>query len=181
MKNLNITHYSFMAFCIALNLGLGAIVKIVKLPFFLDSLGTILSTIMVGLTGGIVVGIVTLIFASFLYSPVIIAYSFTAVTIALVTHFLNKYNFFENIYKSILSGLIIGVAAAIVSAPITIFVFGGISTSGQDFITAFFRATGKKLIESVFLAGFSTDPIDKMLSTFIVFFILKNIPNKLRI
>ena len=64
----SITQYTFIAFCIALNLGLGAIVRIAKLPFFLDSLGTILSTILIGLPGGIVVGLFTVVFASFIYS-----------------------------------------------------------------------------------------------------------------
>jgi|SaaInlStandDraft_5_1057022.scaffolds.fasta_scaffold81343_2 energy-coupling factor transport system substrate-specific component len=176
----SITQYTFIAFCIALNLGLGAIVRIAKLPFFLDSLGTILSTILIGLPGGIVVGLFTVVFASFIYSPQLWAYGLTAITIALLSHGFNKVGFFNTIIKSIISGLVIGVVAAIVSAPITVYLYGGISTSGQDFVTAFLHATGLKLLNSVVLAGFSTDPIDKAISAFIIFYLLKNIPQRIR-
>ena len=176
----NIRKYAFYSMCIALNLGLGALISYFKVPIFLDTAGTILATIITGLAGGFLVGIVTVVLAAIIYSPTIIGYILTAIVIVLVTHFLNKRGYFQNLFKTILSGLIIGICAAIISAPITVYVWGGISLTGQDFITAFIKATGEQLLKSVLLAGLSTDPIDKIITSVIVFFLLKNLPKNIR-
>lgn len=175
-----IRRYAFYSLCIALNLGLGALVSYLKLPIFLDTLGTMLCTILTGIGGGLIVGIVTIVFAALIYSPTIVGYVITAITIVLITHYLNRHGFFQNPWKVIISGLIIGISAAIVSAPITTFIWGGISLTGQDFVTAFIKATGQQLLKSVVLAGLSTDTVDKIISCIVVFYLLKNIPDSFK-
>lgn len=172
--------YVFFAVCIAINLGLGALVAYLKLPIFLDTLGTIMATILTGLTGGLFVGIITVVFAAVIYSPTIIGYVFTAITIVIVTHLLNKNGFFKSLPKAFIGGLLLGICSAMISAPITVYLWGGISLTGQDFITAFIKATGEQLLKSVVLAGLSTDPIDKIISCVVVFFVLKNVPQSFK-
>lgn len=70
------------------------------------------------------------------------------------------------------AGLVTGIAAAVISAPIYAFFYGGVSGSGTDAIVAAFRAGGDSLYQSTLKQGLLSDPIDKMITTFVVFFLL---------
>lgn len=73
------------------------------------------------------------------------------------------------------AGLVTGIAAAIVSAPIAAVVFGGVTGSGTDLLVAAFRAGGDSLISATLKQGLLSDPMDKMITSFVVFFIIGNL------
>jgi hypothetical protein len=54
--------------------------------------------------------------------------------------------------------------------------FGGVTGSGSSFITSFLIATGQSLWQSVITTALITETVDKFVSVFIVFFIIKAIP-----
>ncbi len=54
--------------CVGLNLGIGFIVATMKLPFYLDSVGTVLATALGGLWSGIICGLLSVIIGS-AYTP----------------------------------------------------------------------------------------------------------------
>jgi hypothetical protein len=76
------------------------------------------------------------------------------------------------------AGLGTGITAAIVSAPIYAFFYGGVSGSGTDAIVAAFRAGGDSLYQSTLKQGLLSDPIDKMITTFVVFFIIGSLSRR---
>jgi energy-coupling factor transport system substrate-specific component len=158
-----------------LNLGIGFIVASVKLPFYLDSIGTILATFLGGVWAGIATGILSVLFGS-IYTPTLWAYALTAVSIAVYTKITIKLGYLQKLWPTILWGLGLGVVTAIVSAPVTTYLYSGVSFSGTDAVTAYFVATGKTLLNSVVLGGLSTDPLDKLFTSLIVFVLLKRIP-----
>src|SRR6185369_15984930 len=59
-------------------------------------------------------------------------------------------------------GLVTGIVSAVVSAPVVVYLFGGVTGSGSTFVVAFFLKTGQQLLDSVVLAGLATDPVDKI-------------------
>ena len=65
------------------------------------------------------------------------------------------------------------------SAPVTTYLYGGVSLAGADALTAFFKAMGNTLIESVILGGLATDPIDKLATSLIALSLLKALPKRL--
>lgn len=73
-------------------------------------------------------------------------------------------------------GLATGVIAAILSAPMAAYVFGGVTGSGTDLLVAAFRASGANIVSSVMAQGVVSDPFDKMLSFMIVWLILRSMP-----
>ncbi len=77
-------------------------------------------------------------------------------------------------------GLITGVLAAIISAPMAAYVFGGVTGSGTDLLVAAFRASGANIVASVMAQGVVSDPFDKMLSFMIVWLILRSMPARLK-
>ncbi len=169
----------FLAFCASLNVGIGAIVGIVKLPIYLDSIGTFIAAALGGWIFGAAAGILSLLISSILITPTALAYVGTAIVISICVSILVKYKFLKSIPITILGGVFIGIVAAIVSAPITTYFYGGVSLAGTDAATAFFKAMGNNLLESVILGGLATDPIDKLATSIIVFSLLKAIPKRI--
>jgi energy-coupling factor transport system substrate-specific component len=77
---------------------------------------------------------------------------------------------YRNLGTTIISGLVVAVVAALCSAPVTAIVFGGVTASGSDLVTAFFRGTGRSLLQSVLISGLSSEPVDKTLVSLVAFF-----------
>ena len=76
------------------------------------------------------------------------------------------------------AGLVTGIAAAIVSAPIAAIVYGGVTGSGTDALVAAFRAGGDSLYQSTLKQGLLSDPMDKMITSFVVFFIIGSLSRR---
>ena len=70
------------------------------------------------------------------------------------------------------AGLSCGIVSAIISAPISSIVFGGVTGSGTDLLVAAFQKAGDDLGTAVLKQGLLSDPIDKTLTFFVVFAIL---------
>jgi hypothetical protein len=70
------------------------------------------------------------------------------------------------------AGLFCGIVSAIISAPISALVFGGVTGSGSDLLVAAFQQAGSSLQTAVLQQGLLQDPIDKTLTFFIVFAIV---------
>lgn len=79
---------------------------------------------------------------------------------------------------AIAAGLATGIVAAVISAPIYAFFYGGVSGSGTDAVVAAFRAGGDSLYQATLKQGLLSDPIDKMITTFVVFFIVGNLSRR---
>jgi energy-coupling factor transport system substrate-specific component len=169
----------FIPAAIALNLVAGQIVAILKLPLYLDSIGTVLVGALCGPWPGLLTGVMSNLIAGIIFNPIVAFFAPTAGIIGLVSGYLASKGFFKKLWLVILGGIIQGIIAALVSAPITAYVFGGITLAGTDFIVAYFRAIGKTLFESAFLSGMASDPVDKTMTYIIVFMMIKSSPASL--
>jgi len=76
------------------------------------------------------------------------------------------------------AGLLTGIVAAIVSAPIAAVVYGGVTGSGVDALVAAFRAGGDSLYAATLKQGLLSDPLDKMITSFVVFFIITSLSRR---
>ena len=72
----------------------------------------------------------------------------------------------------LVAGVITGVVAAFIAAPIAASIFGGVTGSGADFVIAAFRQAGADLEQAVLGQSLISDPIDKVISYFVVYLIL---------
>jgi hypothetical protein len=78
-----------------------------------------------------------------------------------------------------LAGLVTGVIAAILSAPMAAYYFGGVTGSGTDALVAAFRASGAGILASTLAQGTVSDPFDKMTSYMLVWLIIQALPRRL--
>lgn len=169
----------FVAFCIALNLTVGQITAALKIPIYLDSIGTIFVAVLVGPWSAVICGTAANLLAAAFGNPSMIFFIPVVVVIGAFTGFLARMGWFRKWYLVLAGGLIQGVLAGIVSAPISAYVFGGVMMAGTDFLVLYFRSTGIPLLDSVLYQGLISDPIDKVISYLIVFILTSNLPRRL--
>jgi energy-coupling factor transport system substrate-specific component len=86
------------------------------------------------------------------------------------------WGWFKRLGLWLLAGLLTGIVAALVSAPISATLFGGVTGTGQDFLVAFFRATGASVLQATFGQGIVADPLDKLASFFLVWLTIRSLP-----
>jgi PAS domain S-box-containing protein len=148
------------------NIALGHFVKFnLGWPIFLDSVGTILVGALLGPPAGAATGVLsTLIAGLWLGDPVILPYAITAAFIGWAAGFAASRGAFQRFGTVVLSGLLVGLGAAIISAPITAYVHGGVTGGGGDYLNAYLSATGANLLQAATIQGFLSDPVDKVIS-----------------
>jgi energy-coupling factor transport system substrate-specific component len=161
---------------IALNLALGTIVHTLKLPIFLDAIGTITVTLLLGMRAGIAVGVLSFLIGGLLTDPVLPWFSGTQAIIAIYTHIIARYAGFKSIPKTVIAGLGLGVVAAIASAPVIVILFGGVTGSGSSLVVAFLLKSGQGIIKSVLLSGLASEPLDKTLQCLLAVWIIRGLP-----
>jgi energy-coupling factor transport system substrate-specific component len=170
---------AFIALAAGMNVGIGFLVQVLKLPVFLDSIGTILTTLIIGWRAGAIAGVLGFVITSIIIFPPAIFFSGTQIIIALTTHFLAKAGGFKNAIRTVVSGIVVAFAAALVSAPIIYYLFGGVTGNGIGIFTVYLEAIGFSKVYAVIISGLSAELIDKTSQCLIALFILKSIPSKL--
>ncbi|MDA2925819.1 hypothetical protein MYX78_01070 [Acidobacteria bacterium AH-259-G07] len=169
----------FIAFGAALNLVLGQVIAFLKLPVYLDTVGTVLVAITIGPWAGILSGIMAAIIGGVYINPYLPYYIPTVIVVGGFSAFMARKGFFTTWPKTIFAGLLQGFAAAVVSAPITAYLFGGITLAGTSLIVAYLRFTGETLLKSVLFAGLAADPVDKTLTYVLSRLLVKRLPSSL--
>ena len=76
------------------------------------------------------------------------------------------------------AGVVTGIVAAFVSAPIAAIAFGGVTGSGGDLIVAALRQGGADVFSASLGQGLFSDPIDKTITSFVVFIILTSLSTR---
>src|SRR4029079_4031387 len=80
--------------------------------------------------------------------------------------------------KVILYGVITGLVSAVVSAPVVVYLFGGVTGSGSAFVVAFFLKTGQQLLNAAVCAGLAPEPIDKTLQVLLAALLYRATPHE---
>jgi energy-coupling factor transport system substrate-specific component len=175
----------------ALNFSIGVIVYLVKLPVYLDSVGTILVALllapdrMAAFLCAWAAGWASLA-VSGLVNPFVLWFAVTDVAIALVAALFvvgAAATFRARPLRSgafgahvALCGVALGVVSAIVSVPVVVYVFGGVTGSGSAFLVAFFLKAGQPIMSAAMLAGLVLDPIDKILQVLLAALLYRATP-----
>ncbi|HEX6534647.1 MAG TPA: hypothetical protein VF041_08615 [Gemmatimonadaceae bacterium] len=165
---------------VALNLALGAIAGALKLPVYLDSVGTILVAALVGPWAAVVTGIASNTVLGLLSNPQLLAFIPVTIVIGLLAGAAARVGAFRSLGAAAAAGVVIGVAAALTSVPILIALFGGVTPSGTGIVTVALRTVlGLSLERAAEIASLSTDVLDKPLSCVIVALVLARLPRHL--
>lgn len=153
---------------------------LLKLPLWLDSIGTCLAAVLAGPIVGAICGAANNIIYGLTMDPISTVYALTNIAIGIVVGILSYYGFMKNIKVSIITALITGLAAVVVSTPLNMIFWGG--TTGNvwgDALYAWSVASNIPVWIASALDEIVVDVPDKIAVIIIVFLINKSLPKSL--
>lgn len=177
-KDFSTLTLALMAVAIVLNIVLGQVVSLLKLPIFLDSIGTVLVALLAGPWAGGLTGLLTNLIWGLISDPVAAAFAPVAMVIGIVAGLCAKYGLFKKWWQAVISGAIITLALSIIAIPIRVYMFGGVTGSGADFIVAYLLATGRDLFSAVIITVITDNMIDKVVTALLALGIVKGLPKR---
>lgn len=148
-----------------------------KLPMYLDSIGTFLVASLCGPIAGAITGAINSLISAISW-PTAVAYMPVVIVYGLLVGWLAKKKWMTKIGTVILTGLIVAVVGLILATPITALLFGGITETGQSVIIVAMQSMGIGLIPATLISGLFTELLDKLLSILITFGIIKVISDR---
>ena len=167
--------------CIGINYLGKLFASVLKLPLWLDAIGTCIG----GALGGPIIGAIcgaanNLIYGFTTGDNITLIYALTSLFIGLVVGIMARIGFMKTFPKALLTACAGGLAAVVVSTPLNILFWGG--TTGNVWGDAVFAATQAAklpLALGSLLDEIVVDVPDKLITLIIVFLILKGLPKKL--
>ena len=167
--------------CIGINYLGKLFAALLKLPLWLDSIGTCIGACLGGPIIGAICGAANnLIYGLTTGDNITLIYALTSVGIGFVVGVLARMGFMTSFPKALITACGGGLAAVIISTPLNILFWGG--TTGNIWGDALFAATqaaGMPVALGSFLDEVVVDVPDKLLTLIVVYLILKGLPKKL--
>lgn len=158
---------TFMALCVAINSVSAWLAVVLKLPVYLDSIGTIMAGFSFGPAFGILTGIISA-FANSIGDPIAIYFMPTQIVVGLTSGiftFLKRDDFMSKLYLT----PTMSIPVAISSALIATYLFGTVTTAGSSYIVQALRAVmDLPDFVIVFIIQLITDYADKLISILLV-------------
>ena len=167
--------------CIGINYLGKLFASVLKLPLWLDSIGTCIG----GALGGPIIGAIcgaanNLIYGFTTGDSITLVYALTSLGIGLAVGSMARLGKMEKLSGALLTAVVAGLVAVCVSTPLNVLFWGG--TTGNVWGDAVFAATQAANMP-VFLGSLLDEVVvdvpDKLITLIVVFFILKGLPNKL--
>ena len=180
MKRNNTFKLIIMAMAVVINIVGAFVAATLKLPIFIDTIGTFLSAFLFGPISGMLTGIVTALINGLTFDPYSLYFMPVQLVIGIVAGVCYKKNLFKGKYL-VLGIVITTVIGSIVASIISAFVFGGITSSGTSFIVMYLKEAGVNIVTSIFSTQIIFDLVDKAITVLLVLSLIKTLPNNIKI
>ena len=160
---------------IIINFALTFIVLMLKIPFlFLDSVGTILSAVLLGPIYGAIVGVLTNLLISLFISYSHLNFAIVNALIGIIIGLIAK-KFKFDIIPAIISGIIIGIISPLIGTPISVILSDGFTGATIDNFIKVLNENVLGFFQATFIIRLLTNIFDKVLSCLIVYIAIKKI------
>ena len=167
--------------CIGINYIGKLFASFLKLPLWLDSIGTCIGGCLGGpIIGGLCGAANNIIYGLTTGDNITLIYALTSLGIGIAVGIMARLGYMKSFGKALLTSVVAGLVAVVISTPLNVIFWGG--TTGNVWGDALFAATQAANMP-VFLGSFLDEVVvdvpDKIITLVIVFFILKGLPDKL--
>ena len=167
--------------CIGINYLGKLFASVLKLPLWLDSIGTCIG----GALGGPIIGAIcgaanNLIYGFTTGDSITLVYALTSLGIGLAVGIMARLGNMEKISGALITSVIAGLVAVFISTPLNVIFWGG--TTGNvwgDAVFAATQASNMPVLLGSFLDEVVVDVPDKIITILVVYAILKGLPKKL--
>ena len=179
-----------MGVSVALNAAVGQLIgNVLKLPLYGDSIGTVLVGVLAGPVAGLVTGILSNIVWGLALpnAATTIPFALTSAVIGVLAGLAGRRGLFSTRRGAIgalivaVAGFLVGLVAAVVSAPIAYYVYGGSTGGGTDVLVAIFRNFTDSAFTATLLQSGISDPLDKTAVFLLVWAILLALPSSVKL
>lgn len=166
MKKVSPLNLTIVGLGIALNI-VGAFIALnLRLPIYLDSIGTILVAFVLGPVYGVATGLCGSIVSGMAFDIYSLYFAPVQILVGLLSGLMFKKSFMKG-KKMFLGVFVVSIVSSLVSAVICAFVFDGITSSGSTYIVQLLSSLGINKVISVFVVQFLTDYFDKFVAVFL--------------
>ena len=167
--------------CIGINYLGKLFASVLKLPLWLDSIGTCIGAVLGGpIIGGICGAANNLIYGFTTGDSITLVYALTSLGIGIAVGIMARIGRMKKLSGAVLTACVAGFVAVLISTPLNILFWGG--TTGNlwgDAVFAWSQASGLPVALGSFLDEVIVDVPDKLITLLIVFAIIKGLPKKL--
>ena len=167
--------------CIGINYLGKLFASVLKLPLWLDSIGTCIGAVLGGpIIGGICGAANNLIYGFTTGDSITLVYALTSLCIGVAVGIMARLGRMKKLSGAVLTACVAGFVAVLISTPLNILFWGG--TTGNlwgDAVFAWSQASGLPVALGSFLDEVIVDVPDKLITLLIVFAIIKGLPKKL--
>ena len=167
--------------CIGINYLGKLFASVLKLPLWLDSIGTCIGAVLGGpIIGGICGAENNLIYGFTTGDSITLVYALTSLGIGIAVGIMARLGRMKKLSGAVLTACVAGFVAVLISTPLNILFWGG--TTGNlwgDAVFAWSQASGLPVALGSFLDEVIVDVPDKLITLLIVFAIIKGLPKKL--
>lgn len=154
--------------------------QLLKLPLWLDAIGTVLAAMLGGPIVGALTGAINNIIYGLTVDPMSFAYALTNIAIGIVVGIFSAKGKIKTLAGAVATGLIVAVVATLVSAPLNIMLWGGQTGNvWGDALFAAMTANGMPIWLASLADEFSVDVIDKVATVVLAFGLFKGLPKNL--
>lgn len=168
MKKLNSTQkITLTALAIAINIVGGFTALGLRLPIYLDGIGTVLIGFVLGPKWGALTGFVSASTNGALFDIYSFYFSPAQIILGFLSGIMTKLQKGSTKEKIILN-FIVATPICLVSAVITVKIFGTVTSSGSSYLVQGLRAIGVSDLLAVFIIQFITDYFDKLFAILLV-------------
>lgn len=179
MRNNNTFKITLVALCVAINIVGGFLALTLKLPIYLDTIGTFLAAFTFGPLAGILTGAASSLINGMTYDVYSLYFMPTQIIVGFAAGCFYKKGYFKG-KKIVLGILSVTILGSIMSSIISAYVFGGITSSGSAFIVMYLKEAGIGIVKSVFSTQVFTDLIDKGIAVSLVISIINTMPFEIK-
>ena len=151
--------------------------QILKLPVFIDQIGTILVSMITGPWVGMVTGLLGNVVNGMIY-PTAFGYAIVSMLIGFVSGFFSRWKWYSNIVGVVIGCALLNVVSSVSAAVVTVFMFGGVTGAGTDLLTAAFVASGQALWNSVLTTNVISGTVNTIVNFAIAWIIVRRIPDR---
>ncbi|XOQ44228.1 MAG: ECF transporter S component [Clostridium sp.] len=180
MKRMSTIKLTMTALCTVINIAGAYIALLLRLPIYLDSIGTILGSALLGPSFGMLIAFLSGIISGATAD----VYSFYFIPVGMITGciagFLFRTNWLKK-WKLPLGNLFLTIPGTIVSSCIAAFLFGGVTSSGSSLLVQILHHyMGLNLVFSTFIVQILTDYADRLIAVMVVNLILIHLDDRFK-
>lgn len=153
---------------------------VLKLPLWLDAIGTVLASMLAGPVIGGMSGLINNIIYGLTMDPISFVYALTSVFIGLIAGIMAHKGWISSWGKAAVIGLAVGLTAVVISTPLNVAFWGGQTGNVWGDIVFGYVLQGT---QSVWLASFLDELVvdlpDKLITVLVAYGIYRVLPNSL--